>query len=406
MKNGLHIAADEPLRRSVLAWRRSARDALDAVLASIVELCGHDAKACCRRELTGLIEDLSLTDLLQMVAMGRRSALIEVRAAAATGRIWCSDGEIIDASTGSLTGTQAVYRLLALEDGDLCADFRPPPRRRLIREEMRVLVMEAARRKDECAELQRRLGGAGVVWWTSPSGPGDGRDGTESAVLEGFAQGARLERVLADNAAGDLETLRAMAQLALRGAIHPRPTLPPCATAAPPRRRSRSRRWIRAAAARLEQHPRTVAAALLLGSSSILLGALALRAADAGDEGPAVEAVSATQAELGTPQAAPFESITYPLRVRVEPDAAALWLDGRRVGTGELALDLARDGRTHELRVMAPGCRSLTFLFQDRSPPRAISLEPEAKAASSGAALEPSLCPRETPAATRASERR
>ena len=390
MKNGLHIAADEPLRRSVLAWRRSARDALDAVLASIVELCGHDAKACCRRELTGLIEDLSLTDLLQMVAMGRRSALIEVRAAAATGRIWCSDGEIIDASTGSLTGTQAVYRLLALEDGDLCADFRPPPRRRLIREEMRVLVMEAARRKDECAELQRRLGGAGVVWWTSPSGPGDGRDGTESAVLEGFAQGARLERVLADNAAGDLETLRAMAQLALRGAIHPRPTLPPCATAA----------TVRGCCSSL------AAAALLLGSSSILLGALALRAADAGDEGPAVEAVSATQAELGTPQAAPFESITYPLRVRVEPERRGVGLDGRRVGTGELALDLARDGRTHELRVMAPGCRSLTFLFQDRSPPRAISLEPEAKAASSGAALEPSLCPRETPAATRASERR
>jgi uncharacterized protein DUF4388 len=354
----------EQLREDVLDCRRRVRDALDTVIERVVELRGHDVKSLCRRELSGLIGDLSLADLMQMVAMGRRSAVIDVRDGAVAGRIWCSEGEMIDAESGSLRGAHAAYRLLALDQGALCADFRPLSRRRVIHDGVEALVMEAARRKDECAELQRRLGGLQGSWWACPTAPSERRDEAEAAVLEAFDRGARLDRVLADNAVGDLETLRALTQLIQQGALRPRPHAP-APVAVVPAQLARLRRWLAPAVSWLEGHPRTFAAALSVGSSLLVVAAMARVDTEAESEAAAVKTVVAAA-----------EPAAYPLRVSVRPEAATLWLDGSRVGTGQLALDLRRDGRTHELRVLAPGCRSETVLFQDRSPPRVIVLEP------------------------------
>jgi len=61
----------------------------------------------------------------------------------------------------------------------------------------------------------------------------------------------------------------------------------------------------------------------------------------------------------------------------VEPAGAELWLDGTWLATGELSVILVRNGRTHELRIVAPDHRPQTFLFCDAAPPRAVRLEPE-----------------------------
>ena len=369
-------AGAERLRENVLDCRRVVRDALDGVLERIVEYRGHDPKALCRRELSGLIGDLSLSDLMQMIAMGRRSAVIDVRKGPIAGRIWCSEGEIIDAASGALRGAHAVYRLLALDQGVLCADFRPLSRRRVVSEGMPALVMEAARRKDECAELVRRLGGLEGHWWACPV-PSGRHDETEATVLEAFELGARLDSVLAESVVGDLETLRAFIQLIQSGALRRRPPAPLPAPA-PPARLARLRTWIAPAAAWLERHPRTVAAALSFGTSLMIVSTM-VRVDDESNDGRPIETIvaAAEPAAPGAPAApAPVGSATYPLRVTVQPEGATLWLDGSRAGTGQLALDLSRDGRTHELRVMAPGCRPKTVVFQDRSPPHAIVLEP------------------------------
>jgi hypothetical protein len=68
---------------------------------------------------------------------------------------------------------------------------------------------------------------------------------------------------------------------------------------------------------------------------------------------------------------------TYPVQVMVEPAGAELWLDGTWLATGELSVILVRNGRTHELRIVAPDHRPQTFLFCDAAPPRAVRLEPE-----------------------------
>jgi hypothetical protein len=71
------------------------------------------------------------------------------------------------------------------------------------------------------------------------------------------------------------------------------------------------------------------------------------------------------------PPAVPTE-----LRVEVEatPKDATLSLDGGQAATGRLALSVARDGRTHELRVAAAGYETARFLFSDMPPPALIEL--------------------------------
>jgi hypothetical protein len=74
------------------------------------------------------------------------------------------------------------------------------------------------------------------------------------------------------------------------------------------------------------------------------------------------------------PPAAALE--TYALRLLADPPAAQIWLDGVRIGTGEVALALPRDGRTHELRITAPCHTPEILLFRDVPPPRVVLLEP------------------------------
>ena len=73
-----------------------------------------------------------------------------------TSRIWCADGKIVDAESGCLTGELACHRIWGLDAGELRADFRPVRRARSIQSSTPGLMLEAARRKDECAMLRNQ----------------------------------------------------------------------------------------------------------------------------------------------------------------------------------------------------------------------------------------------------------
>lgn len=61
--------------------------------------------------------------------------------------------------------------------------------------------------------------------------------------------------------------------------------------------------------------------------------------------------------------------------IEVEPDRAGIWLDGERVGTGHLRQEVPRDGRTHELRLAAPGFAAQSLVFREEAPSRLVRLE-------------------------------
>jgi hypothetical protein len=388
-------ASHEALRECVIACRRSARRGLDAELYRLLSARGHDARALCARELCARLADLSVGELLQMIAMGRKDVSIEVLHGALVSRIWCSAGEIVDAVSGRLQGEPAAYRILALDAGELVADFRPVRRPRVIATSTQEVMLEAMRRKDECAVLQRRLGGSQRVYSSVPSAmPSSAVNNLESAALQAFTPGAAIDTVLAGSAQADLETLQAVSALVERGHLVPSDAgavcrLPAASAPAVPLRRQ-PWAWFREMA-----RPRLW---LLLGASAALgvVAAVlwpirpAARLAEqstgrlsAAPSAAGLTAAAPTAAALPAPspsvpeRAAPTSPGVFAVEVVVEPAQATFWLDGVLVAAGDFSILLTRDGRLHELRITAPGHLGQTLLFRDVSPPRAVVLERE-----------------------------
>jgi hypothetical protein len=215
-------SSSDELRARVLACRRVARLGLDARLQRALVDRGYDARRLCFRELGASLADVSVCDLLQIIALGRKDAIIDVFDGSLVGRMWCMAGELVDAGSGRLTAESAVYRIVALGRGEVVVDFCPVRRPRAIRRSTQALVLAAMRRKDERAELEKRLGGAQRVYRSALNEPASSDSSAlEQALLQAFESGAGIGAVLACSAVDDLTVLRAIALLAERGCLVP-----------------------------------------------------------------------------------------------------------------------------------------------------------------------------------------
>jgi hypothetical protein len=65
----------------------------------------------------GVIQELTLIDILQLLAYESGTALVEVSSPEGTGKIWIKDGKVVHAEIGDIVGTQAFGRILSLEGG-------------------------------------------------------------------------------------------------------------------------------------------------------------------------------------------------------------------------------------------------------------------------------------------------
>ena len=98
---------------------------------------------------SGTLDDLAVADLIQIVQLLGKSAQITVSRGGAESHLWCSDGELIDAESGSAKGEAALFRVLSFEQGWLVAELRAVDRARTIFGTSQQLLLEAARHKDE-----------------------------------------------------------------------------------------------------------------------------------------------------------------------------------------------------------------------------------------------------------------
>lgn len=368
----------DEIRGRVLACRRRARRALDERLQRALSGRGLEVEHACATELAASLADLSVCELLQVISLGRRDAIIEVSHGALTSHIWCSAGEVVDAVSGRLKGEVAAHRIVALAQGEVVVDFRPVRRPRAIAVSTHALLMEALRRKDECALLESRLGGKDCVYRSAPVAPRAELHGLERALLDALEAGARVGSVLACCSVDDLTVLQAMARLVERGWLVPahdaRSSRVPHARALDVPPASGARRL-----------PRSRIVAWLAGGV-VLLGAglAAIRWQCAG----AAPAQAAPSARVSAPPArapgAPRPPSAEPTRLVVHPSSAEIWLDGRRVATGVPSVALQRDGRTHELRISAPDHVTQVLLFRDVPPPCAVVLAARPPAAGAG----------------------
>jgi hypothetical protein len=102
-----------------------------------------------RSGFTGTCSNTSLADWIQLVQMGRRDAVLRVRAnGGREGLLWCQTGDIIDAACEGLVGKEAVYRALSWTGGEVSVDFRTFEHPRRIQGSTAGLLLESALRND------------------------------------------------------------------------------------------------------------------------------------------------------------------------------------------------------------------------------------------------------------------
>lgn len=97
----------------------------------------------------GVLSDLELTDIIQMLCLAKRTALLHLKHRDHRGRIVFERGEVVHADFDAISGPEAVYRMLVLRQGDIFmqSDFHED--RRTIDMGWQDLLLEGVRRADE-----------------------------------------------------------------------------------------------------------------------------------------------------------------------------------------------------------------------------------------------------------------
>lgn len=136
-----------------------------------------------RRE--GVIQGLTLASFLQLLEVERKTCVLRVAAGGRVGYLYFSDGDLIHAETGAVSGETAAYDILLWEGVKL--QMTPPPAApppRTLHDRLMGLLMEAFRRRDEAAEALRQAGSPPAVAEAAP----DAAAGGEPADAAPFAE--------------------------------------------------------------------------------------------------------------------------------------------------------------------------------------------------------------------------
>jgi len=202
------------LKRWVRAYTRAARRAIDDQVAAALAAHGLDVDDRPTTEFSGNLGSVGLPELIQTIQYGRKDAHIRIEHDGTQSELWCMQGDVVDAESAQLTGSAAVYRILSIERGNLHADFAPVDRSRTIHASTQALMLEAAKRADESAEIRSRIGDTLNIYVPSASAPSELEiEPDQAAVLRAFDGERSIDDVVHQSELPDLETLQLIARL-------------------------------------------------------------------------------------------------------------------------------------------------------------------------------------------------
>jgi len=142
---------------------------LDEVLAHIDDILARArSEAAEVQEIEGALGQLALPDLLQTLALSRRTGRVTVRRGTERGEVELVEGRPVDARGGTIQGEKALFRLLEWAEGTFSFQPGPPSAETRIARGTDELLLEAARQSDECRRLLEALPGPAARWAQAP----------------------------------------------------------------------------------------------------------------------------------------------------------------------------------------------------------------------------------------------
>jgi len=197
---------------------------LDEVLSRIDHLCrrveaARELKGDAR-EIEGGLSQLPLPDLLQILAMNRRTGRLTVANGAEKGEIHLSAGQPVNARVGDIEGEKALFRLVAWREGTFAFVPGPAPLRAPVTRAMEDVLLEGMRQSDERERLLAGLPPIGQLLQRTPDAAAVVEPHPVTAeVLELLRVPRRISEVLDLTDSPDLEVLAAIGALLARGII-------------------------------------------------------------------------------------------------------------------------------------------------------------------------------------------
>ena len=176
--------------------------------------------------LAGTLEHLSLSDLLQILAMNGRDCVVRLQASDTLGEIHFRGGEIVHATAGRAQGLKALYRMMVWAD----AVFRvepagQPTRERSIEGATSNVLMDGMVALDEWNRWSACLPDPATTLALAD----DARDRLEGAnvrpaefdVLSRSKQGTNVAQILEESPLPDGQLAQAIHELIDRGIVQP-----------------------------------------------------------------------------------------------------------------------------------------------------------------------------------------
>jgi len=149
-----------------------------------------------RGSLEGLLKEVDLIDVIQLIEMGRKTGMLLIESPSGDGKIYFDQGSPIMAQTLNWLGIEAFNTLLTFKEGRFRLDQRSVPVESNIQQGSgQELLMEGVRLSDEMQEAQRRLPPSGTV--LVPEEKGLKAEGEMALVVSAFKGGATISRAFA-----------------------------------------------------------------------------------------------------------------------------------------------------------------------------------------------------------------
>ncbi len=197
---------------------------VDTVTSALAAASPGDARATPGNgEIRGDLAQVALPDLLQLLAMGRKTGTLTVTTSTAAGEVRLAEGEVVDAMFRRAEGMKAVVRLLGEREGafHFAPDTAPPLRR--IRESIASILMEGTRQVDEIRRLKEQLGLATnphlVALQIEDPRVVPVAESVASEIADLLVTPRTLDDLTDDVPRGDLEVLEALARIDELGAL-------------------------------------------------------------------------------------------------------------------------------------------------------------------------------------------
>ncbi len=107
--------------------------------------------------LQGNLEDFELTDLFQLIQLGRKDGGLRIKSEDDIGIVYFKDGKVIHAKTNFLQGESAIDSILSWEKGRFVFNPNEETREHTVDLPIQQVILEAARRIDELNKIQKLI---------------------------------------------------------------------------------------------------------------------------------------------------------------------------------------------------------------------------------------------------------